>query len=190
MIEPHVLEYWIIYFSISAVLMVICAIPGKPMKLVPIEKCTRTPDKFRPCQVAGNYVPPQLRIVDLTLRIYDPELKLDEQVRFVTTIGRLVVGGVDSGQLYRIKHATPVVVALFKEAKKRARRMHDWNGCQAVERVGGAWVFRGTRVPVSALFENLESGATVGDFLELFPNVTGYQADAVLKHAALSLRTM
>jgi len=37
--------------------------------------------------------------------------------------------------------------------------MIDWSTCAAVERhparVSGAWVFRGTRVPISALFENL-----------------------------------
>jgi uncharacterized protein (DUF433 family) len=39
----------------------------------------------------------------------------------------------------------------------------DWTQCAAVERVpgkvSGAWVFRTTRVPVRALFENLEVGA-------------------------------
>lgn len=41
--------------------------------------------------------------------------------------------------------------------------MIDWSSCPAVERdperVSGAWVFRGTHVPVAALFENLEDGA-------------------------------
>ena len=67
----------------------------------------------------------------------------------------------------------------------------DWSSCVAVERslevVSGAWVFKGTRVPVVALFENLESGARVDDFLEWFPGVTRAQADAVLEHAAKSL---
>ena len=52
------------------------------------------------------------------------------------------------------------------------------------ERVGGAWVFRGTRVPVAALFENLRDGATVDDFLAWFPGVTRAQVDAVLAHEA------
>ena len=47
--------------------------------------------------------------------------------------------------------------------------MNDWSTCAAVERdpqkVSGAWVFRGTRVPVSALFENLEDGAQLSDFV-------------------------
>ena len=54
--------------------------------------------------------------------------------------------------------------------------MLDWTTCGVVERhagrVSGAWVFRGTRVPVSALFANLEGGATVEEFLEWFPGVS------------------
>jgi uncharacterized protein (DUF433 family) len=69
--------------------------------------------------------------------------------------------------------------------------MLDWSRCSAVERspgkVSGAWVFRGTRVPVKALFENLESGARVDDFLAWFPGVTREHVDAVLQHAELSL---
>jgi uncharacterized protein (DUF433 family) len=69
--------------------------------------------------------------------------------------------------------------------------MIDWTTCTAVERdsarVSGAWVFRGTRVPVTALFENLEDGAQVGEFVEWFPGVTLEQARAVLEHAARSL---
>jgi uncharacterized protein (DUF433 family) len=69
--------------------------------------------------------------------------------------------------------------------------MLDWSDCREVERsedkVSGAWVFRGTRVPVRALFENLESGATVDQFLEWFPGVTQAQVAAVLEHAEQSL---
>ena len=69
--------------------------------------------------------------------------------------------------------------------------MLDWSQCSAVERVpgkvSGAWIFRGTRVPVKALFENLEDGATVSQFLEWFPGVTREQALAVLKFAESSL---
>ena len=54
------------------------------------------------------------------------------------------------------------------------------------ERVSGTWLFRGTRVPVAALFENLEDGVPVGEFVELFPGVTLEQARAVLEHAARS----
>jgi len=69
--------------------------------------------------------------------------------------------------------------------------MLDWNQCPAVERdagkVSGAWVFKGTRVPVKALFENLEDGARVDDFLDWFPGVTREQIEAVLEHAEQSL---
>jgi uncharacterized protein (DUF433 family) len=69
--------------------------------------------------------------------------------------------------------------------------MLDWSQCSAVERVpgkvSGAWVFKGTRVPVRALFENVEGGACVNDFLKWFPGVTHEQVDAVLAHAERSL---
>jgi uncharacterized protein (DUF433 family) len=69
--------------------------------------------------------------------------------------------------------------------------MLDWTQCSAVERVpgkmSGAWVFKGTRVPVQALFENLEGGATVDQFLEWFPGVTRGQVLSVLKFAESSL---
>ncbi len=71
--------------------------------------------------------------------------------------------------------------------------MLNWKDCPAVERspdkVSGAWVFRGTRVPVRALFENLESGAKVDDFLAWFEGVTREQVDAVLEYASASLTT-
>ena len=69
--------------------------------------------------------------------------------------------------------------------------MLDWSNCAAVERVpgkvSGAWLFKGTRVPVAALFENLEGGATVDDFLEWFQGVGREQVESVLKHAEQSL---
>lgn len=68
--------------------------------------------------------------------------------------------------------------------------MIDWSTCPAVERspevVSGAWVFRGTRVPVAALFENLEDGAQVSEFVRWFPGVSLGQVRAVLEHAAQS----
>ena len=69
--------------------------------------------------------------------------------------------------------------------------MLAWSRCPEVERVpgkvGGVWLFKGTRVPVSALFENIEGGARVDDFLAWFPGVTRAQVDAVLEHAERSL---
>jgi len=69
--------------------------------------------------------------------------------------------------------------------------MLDWASCPAVERnpqyVSGAWVFRGTRILVSALFENLEDGVEITQFVEWFPGVTIEQVRTVLDHAAKSL---
>jgi uncharacterized protein (DUF433 family) len=64
----------------------------------------------------------------------------------------------------------------------------DWSQCEAVEsipgKVSGAWVFRGTRVPVSAIFENLKS-SPIEEVLENF-HVTREQIQCVLDFAAKS----
>ena len=66
----------------------------------------------------------------------------------------------------------------------------DWSQCSAVEsvprRLGGAWVFKKTRMPVSAVFENLEAGATIDEIIEQF-DLTREQINAVLEFAARSL---
>lgn len=66
----------------------------------------------------------------------------------------------------------------------------DWSQCPAVEsipgKVSGAWVFRGTRMPVSTVFENLEAGASIDDIIEWF-DLTRAQVTAVLDFAARSL---
>jgi uncharacterized protein (DUF433 family) len=68
--------------------------------------------------------------------------------------------------------------------------MIDWSSCPAAERdparMSGAWVFKGTRVPIAALFENLEDDASVQKFVEWFPGVSLDQARSVLEHAAKS----
>jgi uncharacterized protein (DUF433 family) len=69
--------------------------------------------------------------------------------------------------------------------------MINWETCDAVERdpnkVSGAWVFRGTRVPVSARFENLKEGASIEQFLEWFPGVQRAPVEAVLDHQVAAL---
>ena len=68
--------------------------------------------------------------------------------------------------------------------------MIDWSSCPDVERdaerVSGAWLFHGSRVPVAALFENLEDGVPVGEFVQLFPGVSLAQVRSVLEHVAKS----
>ena len=70
--------------------------------------------------------------------------------------------------------------------------MNDWQHCDAIEqtpgRVSGTWLFRGTRVPVAALFENLQGGATIDEFLVWFPGVSREQVVALLEHEATVAR--
>ncbi len=66
----------------------------------------------------------------------------------------------------------------------------DWSQCSAVEsipeKVSGAWVFRGTRMPVQTVFENLEAGMSVAEITEVF-DVTAEEVRSVLHFAAESL---
>jgi uncharacterized protein (DUF433 family) len=68
----------------------------------------------------------------------------------------------------------------------------DWSLCSAVESVpgklSGAWVFRGTRMPVAAVFENLEDGMTIDELVQLYDGLTRAQVQAVLEFAAKSLQ--
>lgn len=67
----------------------------------------------------------------------------------------------------------------------------DWSQCQAVEsvpeKVSGAWVLRGTRMPVAAIFENLEAGANIDDVLEWYDGLDREQVKAAIDFAARSL---
>ena len=71
--------------------------------------------------------------------------------------------------------------------------MLDWSNCTAVERVpgkvSGAWVFKGTRVPVKTLFEYLENDYSLEEFLECFPTVTRDLARRVLERSEEALLT-
>ena len=48
------------------------------------------------------------------------------------------------------------------------------------DKVSRVWVFKGTRVPVAAFFENLKDGASIDQFLEWFPGVSRAQVEALL----------
>ncbi len=69
----------------------------------------------------------------------------------------------------------------------------DWSRCPVVEsvpgKVSGAWVFKDTRMPVSAVFENLEGGLTIDEPIELYDGLTREQVQAVLDFAARSLES-
>lgn len=64
--------------------------------------------------------------------------------------------------------------------------MADWAKCRTVEqnphKISGNWVFTGTRVPVYALFENLESSAKVNEFLAWYSEVKAWQVASLPKH--------
>ena len=66
----------------------------------------------------------------------------------------------------------------------------DWSQCPAVESVpgrrSGAWVFKDTRMPVSAVFDNLEAGWSIEEIIEQY-HVTREQIQAVLEFASRSL---
>ena len=66
----------------------------------------------------------------------------------------------------------------------------DWSKCSAVEsipgKVSGAWVLKGTRMPVSVIFENLEAGMSIREITEVF-DVTEEEVKAVVHFAAQSL---
>jgi uncharacterized protein (DUF433 family) len=67
----------------------------------------------------------------------------------------------------------------------------DWARCPAVERqpgkVSGAWVLKGTRMPVATIFENLEAGASIDDVLAWYEGLERRQVQAVIEFAARSL---
>ena len=71
--------------------------------------------------------------------------------------------------------------------------MIEWSNCPAIEsdpeKMSGAWVFTGTRVPLSALFGNLEEGATVAEFLDWFEGVEEWQVRAVLEYLVKDLES-
>jgi uncharacterized protein (DUF433 family) len=66
----------------------------------------------------------------------------------------------------------------------------DWSQCPAVEsipgKVSGAWVLKGTRMPVQTIFENLEGGLSIKEITEVF-DVTEEEVKAVLHFATQSL---
>src|SRR5262249_34956496 len=67
----------------------------------------------------------------------------------------------------------------------------NWADCPAVEsmpgKLSGAWVLKGTRMPVSAIFENLEAGASLDQIMEWYDGLDRDQVKAVIEFVARSL---
>jgi uncharacterized protein (DUF433 family) len=115
----------------------------------------------------------------MSIEIHQPEL--ERRVRESVQSG----GYHDVGELL-----TKALDALSKSSADRMGAL-DWSQCPAVEsvpgKVSGAWVFKNTRMPVAAVFENLEDGITIDELVELYAGLTRDQVKAVLDFAARSL---
>jgi uncharacterized protein (DUF433 family) len=81
--------------------------------------------------------------------------------------------------------------ALIRQRATSGPSAIDWSQCPTVEsvpgKVSGAWVLKDTRMPVSAIFENLEAGASIDDIIEWFHGLDRQQVQAVIEFAARSL---
>jgi uncharacterized protein (DUF433 family) len=66
----------------------------------------------------------------------------------------------------------------------------DWSQCPAVEsipgKMSGAWVFKGTRMPVQSVFANLETGMSIQEITEVF-DVKSEEVEAVVRFVVASL---
>jgi uncharacterized protein (DUF433 family) len=82
-------------------------------------------------------------------------------------------------------------LALDAPAPELAASAMDWSQCPVVEsipgKVSGAWVLKGTRMPVSIIFENLEAGANIDDIMEWYAGLDRAQVEAVVEFAVRSL---
>ena len=86
------------------------------------------------------------------------------------------------------------ILLVLLEPQQATIAMQNVDLFEVIERdptkVSGAWIFRGTRVPVAAFFENIKDGASIDQFLELFPGVTRAQVEVLLDRALPSLTHM
>jgi uncharacterized protein (DUF433 family) len=100
-------------------------------------------------------------------------------------------------ELIRLKSMFPLLPGFpapsWRTMKEGVEQMAslDWSQCPAVEsvpgKVSGAWVLKETRMPVSAIFENLEAGANIDDIMEWFDGLDREQVKAVIEFVARSL---
>jgi uncharacterized protein (DUF433 family) len=116
----------------------------------------------------------------MSIEIQTPELE------------RRVREGIQSGRFQNVdEFLTKALDALSGSSSGGPIGALDWSQCPAVEsvpgKVSGAWVFRNTRMPVAAVFENLEDGVTIDELVELYDGLTRDQVKSVLDFAARSL---
>jgi uncharacterized protein (DUF433 family) len=115
----------------------------------------------------------------MSIEIHRPELE------------RRVREGIESGEFQNTDDLLTKALDALAESSRGHAGALDWSECPAVEsvpgKVGGAWVFRNTRMPVAAVFENLEDGVTIDELVELYAGLTRDHVKAVLDFAARSL---
>jgi uncharacterized protein (DUF433 family) len=115
----------------------------------------------------------------MSIEIQKPELE------------RRVREGIQSGRFRDVDELLTKALDALSEASSDRAGSLDWSQCPAVEsvagKVSGAWVFRNTRMPVAAVFENLEDGVTIDELVDLYAGLTRDQVKAVLDFAARSL---
>jgi uncharacterized protein (DUF433 family) len=115
----------------------------------------------------------------MNIEIQEPELE------------RRVREGIQSGRFRDVDEFLTKALDALSESSSGRMGALDWAQCPAVEsvpgKVSGAWVFRNTRMPVAAVFENLEDGVTIDGLVDLYDGLTRDQVKAVLEFAARSL---
>jgi uncharacterized protein (DUF433 family) len=115
----------------------------------------------------------------MSIEIQKPELE------------RRVREGIRSGRFQDVDELLTKALDALSESSGSRMSALDWSQCPAVEsvpgKVSGAWVFRNTRMPVAAVFENLEDGVTIDELVDLYDGLTRDQVRAVLDFAARSL---
>jgi uncharacterized protein (DUF433 family) len=104
---------------------------------------------------------------------------------------RRVREGIETGRFLNVDELLTQALDALSTAPGTRMGTLDWSQCPAVEsvpgKVSGAWVFRDTRMPVAAVFENLEDGVTIDELVELYDGLTRDHIKSVLDFAARSL---
>jgi uncharacterized protein (DUF433 family) len=115
----------------------------------------------------------------MSIEIQNPELE------------RRVREGVQNGRFQSVDDFLSKALDALSDLSGGRMGALDWSQCPAVEsvpgKVNGAWVFRNTRMPVAAVFENLEDGVTIDELVELYDGLTRDRVKAVLDFAVRSL---
>ena len=115
----------------------------------------------------------------MSIEIQEPELE------------RRLREGIQTGRFQNVDELILKALDALAESSSGRTGSLDWSQCPSVEsvpgKVSGAWVFRNTRMPVAAVFENLEDGVTIDELVDLYAGLSREQVKAVLDFAARSL---